>query len=147
MTQPPMRRILVVEDDDFDAERIERSAAKLGSSAHLIRARSAEQALELLAPPNGDASIIPPLVMIIDLNMPRMNGFELIDEVRKLAAASSIRVYICTTSDHPADIENARRRGVDGFIVKPIQLEQVEKLISIAASMAPDLSPTETGAV
>ncbi len=129
-----MTKVIVVEDDDLDVERIERQLRKLGADDLLIRARDGREALDLLTVPPGTFFVPPPFVMVVDLNMPRMNGFELIDHLQTVPGFDQVPVFVCTTSDHPRDIQDATDRGVCGYIVKPIRADQVGAIVERARS-------------
>ncbi|MEZ5226058.1 MAG: response regulator [Acidimicrobiales bacterium] len=124
-----MSKIIVVEDNDLDAERIERQLRKFGAGDLLVRAKDGQEAIDLLAAQRMDPAYVPTCVVVVDLNMPRVNGFELIDHIRAIPALRHVPIYVCTTSDHMRDVHDADTRDVAGYIVKPITAEHVAELV------------------
>ncbi len=109
--------ILLVEDNDLDVEILQRGLKKTGSSGALMRARDGLEALEILK--ENAASLVPrPYVILLDINMPRMNGFEFLEEVRKDQRLHRIVVFVLSTSDTPDDIATAYDQNIAGYIVK-----------------------------
>lgn len=133
-----MSKIIVVEDNELDMERIERHLRKLGAADLMVRARDGQEALDLLATRPQDPSVVPTCVLLVDLNMPRVNGFELIDRIRAMPMLRHVSVYVCTTSDHMRDVGDADRRDVAGYIVKPITIEQIAILVELARANEAD---------
>ena len=74
--------ILVVEDDDIDAEGLERALKSAKLLNPLYRARDGIEALEMLRGTGGAERVEPPLVVLLDLNMPRMDGIEFLHALR-----------------------------------------------------------------
>jgi len=110
--------ILLVEDDTLDQVEVKRTLDKRGILYRLTIARNGEEAARALA--GGNA---PPDIILLDLNMPKMNGFEFARVVRDNPEWKDIKIFILTTSDEPADKEVAYRIGVSGFITKPLKLD------------------------
>ncbi len=130
-----MSKMFVVEDNELNMERIERYLRKLGASDLLVRARDGQDALDRIAglitkQMSGTSSC----VVLVDLNMPRVSGFELIDHIRDNEWLRHLPVYVCPTSDHERDVNDADERDVAGYIVKPITLEQVSGLVELVRS-------------
>lgn len=110
--------LLVVEDDDIDAMAIDRSFKKLRLANTLVRAKDGVEALEFLRGENGQEQITRPYMLLLDLNMPRMNGIELLAELRKDPDLSDTVVFILTTSAADKDKVAAYHQNVAGYIVK-----------------------------
>lgn len=108
--------ILLVEDDDVAAESVERSLRKWGIDTPIVHATNGAVALEMLR----DKALIRrrPLITLLDLNMPRMNGFEFLREVRSDPALSSLVVFVLTTSDAGMDRARAYEQHIAGYMVK-----------------------------
>ncbi len=102
----------------------EKSFAKFNVPHQLYTAFNGEEALDLLLGRNGVEAIRPlPEVILLDLNMPRMNGIEFLTELRSSAQFHSIPVFITTTSSMDMDRLNAENLGVSGYILKPLDFE------------------------
>ncbi|WP_046245823.1 response regulator [Hymenobacter terrenus] len=119
-----MRSVLLVEDDIFDTMTAEKSFAKFNIPHRLYTAFNGEEGLDLLLGRNGAEAIRPlPEVILLDLNMPRMNGHEFLAELRGNPDFQHIPVFITTTSNMDVDRLNAENLGVSGYIIKPLDFE------------------------
>ena len=125
-----MRSVLLVEDDFFDTMTAQKSFEKFSMPHHLYTAFNGEEALDLLLGRNSQEAIRPlPEVILLDLNMPRMNGHELLTELRANAELREIPVFITTTSAMDVDQLNAENLGVEGYILKPLDFKTSPNLI------------------
>ncbi len=119
-----MRSVLLVEDDIFDTMTAEKSFAKFSIPHRLYTAFNGEEALDLLLGRNGAEALRPlPEVILLDLNMPRMNGHEFLAELRGNPEFQDIPVFITTTSGMDVDRLNVQNLGVSGYILKPLDFE------------------------
>jgi CheY-like chemotaxis protein len=109
---------LLVDDDDYDVMAVKRAFRKLRLLNPLHVARDGMEALEFLRPPEGQAELPRPLVILLDLNMPRMNGLELLAEIRADPALQPLEIFVLTTSDGERDRKIAAERNVAGYVVK-----------------------------
>ena len=108
--------ILCVEDVEIDVENIKRSFKKNDIKNELYTAENGEEALRMLR-----EEIRPlPHIILLDINMPRMNGLEFLAELRKDDKLKHIQVFVLTTSDQDKDIIDAHKYNVAGYIVKPV---------------------------
>ena len=114
--------ILLVEDDQLDAIDIRRSLDKLSIVYHMHIAKNGEEALEMLNGTNKEVLIPLPDVVLIDINMPRMNGLEFLTTVRSTDRLKELNCFIITTSDEKVDRKTAEQLGVSGYIIKPLKL-------------------------
>ncbi len=112
--------ILLVEDDDVDAMTTQRALNELKVTNELIHTVDGEDALEYLR----DEGNKKPCVILLDLNMPRMNGFEFLKIAKADAAIRKIPVVVLTTSDADESIVESFDLGVAGYIVKPVSYKQ-----------------------
>lgn len=125
-----MRSVLLVEDDFFDTMTVQKSFEKFSISHKLYTAFNGLEALDLLLGRNGVEAIEPlPDAILLDLNMPKMNGHELLAELRNYPHLSHIPVFITTTSSMDVDRLNAQHLGVRGYILKPIDFENTPDMI------------------
>ncbi|MBF9143566.1 response regulator [Hymenobacter properus] len=119
-----MRSVLLVEDDLFDTMTAEKSFAKFNVPHQLHTAFNGEEALDLLLGRNGAEPLRPlPEVILLDLNMPRMNGVEFLTELRANPEFQHIPVFITTTSSMDVDRLNTEKLGISGYILKPLDFE------------------------
>lgn len=108
--------ILLVEDDELDIISVDRSLKKLAGDYELHTAYNGIEALSLLK----GASPLKPDVILLDLNMPKMNGIEFLRTLRADQQLSAMRVFIMTTSSEGSDRKSAEELGISGFIIKPL---------------------------
>lgn len=120
--------VLVVEDNDLDYERLWRSFQRLEFQGELVRAGDGVEALAWLG---SNEATVESLVVVIDLNMPRLNGFELLAEMRDDPRHRTIPVHVLTTSARPADIAAAWNQAISGYHIKPTRLADLRDLLAI----------------
>lgn len=113
--------ILLVEDDEVDVMDICRSLEKANIFHTMSVARNGEEAMELLTKAGNENKQLPDIILI-DINMPKMNGLELLETIRNNNTWKHLKCFIVTTSDHKADQLAARNLQVSGYIIKPLKL-------------------------
>ncbi|MCJ8296675.1 MAG: response regulator [Colwellia sp.] len=106
--------LLLIEDDDVDAMTIERSFLKQRIANPIIRAYDGIEALELLR----SRDITRPLVILLDLQMPRMGGLEFLKELRADENLLDLVVFVLTTSKSDEDMLSSYRQHIAGYFVK-----------------------------
>jgi len=121
---------LIVEDNDLDFEKAQRAFARLKTTNPIIRARDGCEALEVLKGSPEIEKLQKPYLVLLDVNMPRMNGFEFLEEVRKESDLSDAPVVVLTTSDREQDIATAYKHHVAGYVVKPVTRDEMVQVLS-----------------
>lgn len=129
VTRPDVEpRVLVVDDEEADRIALARGFRQAGFHCDLTVANDGDEALELLqSKPSDD-----PVLVLLDLNMPRMDGFALLDAIRADRSIRKTVVFVLTRSDHVDDIERAYRTGIAGYLVKgqsPNEFEYLAELL------------------
>jgi CheY-like chemotaxis protein len=120
--------ILLVEDDSVDAMTVRRALKELHVTNPLALAENGEEALAYLHGPNNDR----PCIIMLDLNMPVMNGLEFLRVVKVDSELKRYPVVVLTTSDEDEDKVDSFNLGVAGYIRKPVEyLKFVEIMRSI----------------
>jgi CheY-like chemotaxis protein len=117
------KTILLVEDDELDIISVQRSLLKLDIEYELFTAYNGREALTML---NGPDSITPD-VILLDLNMPKMNGVEFLKALRDDPVLKSIKVFIMTTSAETVDRDTTEQLGISGYIIKPLNYQDNTK--------------------
>lgn len=109
--------ILLVEDDELDIISVKRSFRGLENDYELHTAYNGVEALKMMrsADPN-----LEPDVILLDLNMPKMNGIEFLKILRNDPQLKHINVFVMTTSGDIHDREAADALGISGYIIKPL---------------------------
>lgn len=110
--------ILLVEDDTIDVRAVVRAFRKHRINNPIMVASNGLIALEMLQGINGQPRVPRPYVVLLDLNMPQMNGHEFLREIRKDPDLKRSIVFVLTTSKARQDKENAYERHVAGYILK-----------------------------
>lgn len=116
-----IRNILLVEDDLLDIMDFERTLKKLNIVYSLTSARNGEEAIQLLTKEGGEADSLPDFVLI-DINMPKMNGLELLAAIRSTDSIRHLKCFVITTSGELVDRAAAQALGISGYITKPFKL-------------------------
>ena len=104
--------ILLVEDDDIDADFLRRALTKCNPEIEVIRACDGTKALQLL---NERA----PNLILLDLVMPGISGYDVLREIRGNSTYATIPVLVCSGSDAREDVINSQKLGANAYIVKP----------------------------
>ena len=122
--------ILLVEDDSLDAIDIQRTLDRLGIIYKMVICKNGEEALAFLRSERHPVFTELPDVLLLDLNMPRMNGLEFLQVIRSTDAWKMIRVFVLTTSDESEDRSATMNLGISGYIVKPLKMNNVGSMDS-----------------
>jgi CheY-like chemotaxis protein len=115
--------IMLVEDDQMDVMNVQRELRKQHIEVPLVHARNGREALNMLRGENGEAKIARPSLMMLDINMPRLNGLELLKILRSDPEFQDLNVFIMTTSDLDTDRLGAKDLNVSGYIIKPLTFD------------------------
>jgi CheY-like chemotaxis protein len=130
MTLARPARLLLVEDNEADA-RLTREALREGADeVRLSVVGDGEQALAYLRGDQGYEAVGRPDLVLLDLNLPRKNGLEVLEEMRADAELAAIPVIVLTSSAAAHDIVACYRHGANAFVVKPLELDEFMDLIS-----------------
>ena len=119
-------RVLVVEDDDADAYLIRSALKRNPRVSQMVLAHDGVEALELI-----DGGLIDPSIAIVDLHMPRKNGFSLLVELRCRPKAD-FPAIVLSSSSAQADNARSKLRGADCFLTKPNSIDELHRLLSNA---------------
>ena len=121
--------ILLIEDDMIEIMKMNRTISKLGLSHKITTANNGEEALKRLS-----ISEKLPHIILLDLNMPKINGIEFLNILKNDNSLKHIPIIILTTSNNNRDLLECYKVGVSGYIVKPLKYEdyvaKIENLLS-----------------
>lgn len=126
--------ILLVEDDDVAAEAVCRNLKKMSIDYPIIHASDGVEALEILLNKNPQKKVPKPFLILLDLNMPRMNGFEFLNFIRNDKQLKDTVVFVLTTSDDDKDRSRAYHECIAGYMVKSSVGPQFAKLAALLES-------------
>ncbi len=128
---PPM---LIVEDSDEDFETITRLLRRSPINVPIQRCITGDQALDFLYRTGNylhQADVQRPGLIVLDLNLPGTDGREVLRRIKHDQTLHSIPVVVFTTSNNPKDIEECYEYGVNTYIIKPINFEQLKRDIQV----------------
>lgn len=136
MTNGEKVSIVLIEDDDGHATLVERNLRRSGISNGFMRFRDGQEALDYFfgdprtpAAPAGGAAPYPSretlanFVVLLDLRMPRVDGFEVLRRLKGDPATAAVPVIVLTTTDDPREIERCYELGCNVYITKPVEYD------------------------
>ncbi|MBI1818026.1 MAG: response regulator [Deltaproteobacteria bacterium] len=112
-------KIILAEDDDGHARLMERNLRRGGIANAIQRAHDGAELLELLRVASGDA----PDMIFLDVNMPRLDGFEVLAQLKADPRWRNIPVVMVTSTDSQREINRAYELGASSYVVKPVGVE------------------------
>jgi CheY-like chemotaxis protein len=118
--------ILLVEDDEIDIMNVKRAFKKCNITNPLYLAANGLEALAMLKNESANTLNLPikKVIILLDLNMPKMSGIEFLQQLRADPALKLIPVIVLTTSSEKQDRAQAYELNVAGYIIKPIVFNQ-----------------------
>ncbi len=123
--------VFLVDDDDVACEAVVRSFKKHSIPFPVVTAKDGVEALEVLRGKHPSKRFTGPIVILLDLNMPRMDGFEFLQELRSDPELSSNVVFILTTSNDDNDRTRAYSEHIAGYMVKSSVGPQFSRLANL----------------
>lgn len=136
MTQAETCTILVVDDDDGHTELVRRNLRRVGVKNPIEILHSGTDALAYVLSPTRGAT---PLLMILDINMPGIDGIEVLTQIKNDPRTATIPVIMLTTTDDPRDVMRCHEAGCNLYVTKPVDpaafvhaVERLGMLLEIA---------------
>jgi CheY-like chemotaxis protein len=123
--------ILLVEDDDVEAETVTRGLARAKVINKLVRANDGVEALEMLRGTADRPPLAPPFLLLVDIQMPRLDGIQLIKEIRADPNLTRSVIFVLTTSDDDRDKIAAYDLHIAGYILKTNTKEELLPLMAM----------------
>lgn len=124
MNKTPKRSVFIADDDEDDRLLLEHAFAIHSPECHLLFAEDGLALFDALALENLD-----PCLIVLDVNMPRLNGFEALVSLRRSPKYGQVPIVILTTSSEPKDKERALALGANEFLTKPFTRDALGKLV------------------
>lgn len=128
---PLLRCVLLVDDDPTTNYLNRKLLTQLGVANHVLTALNGQEALATVHTHCQPASATCPNLILLDVNMPLMNGFEFLAAYRQLPVTQqqATVVVMLTTSLHPRDVARAQQLAITDFLTKPLTAAKVQELM------------------
>ncbi|MBD2529039.1 response regulator [Nostoc flagelliforme FACHB-838] len=132
--------LLVVEDSNEDFRMLQRLMQRMSVQNPIHRCTNGDEVLEFLSqqgndayskgedPPNSKVALRPS-VILLDLNLPGIDGRDILDRLKQDKSFKGIPIVVFTTSSNPKDIELCYQKGANGYLVKPMDAQELKKTI------------------
>ena len=111
-------KILLIEDDTIEVMKFIKVIETLGEKHQIIESKNGEEAMDTLKSTKQLPDII-----VLDLNMPKVNGVEFLSSLKEDVTLKYIPAIVLTTSNNPKDIMECYKIGIAGYILKPLKYE------------------------
>ena len=118
--------ILMAEDDDGHANLVQRNLQRSGVVNHLHRVTDGQEALDFIecAGAHSHRKTNGPLLLLLDINMPRVDGVEVLRQLKASDKHCNVPVIMLTTTDDPREVQRCYELGCSVYITKPVSYEQ-----------------------
>jgi two-component system response regulator len=133
MINPELIEIVLVEDNPRDAELMIRALKKRNLANNLIHLGDGAEALDFVfnrGKFTGVNRTVTPKVMLLDLKLPKVNGLEVLREIKANELMSTMAIVIITSSAEDPDIKLAYKLGVNSYVVKPVNFDAFSEVMS-----------------
>jgi len=133
MTQQNLKRInvLMVEDNQVDVFLTREILSETEQAAYQVSAvKDGVEALSYLHRRNGYENVPKPDLILLDLNLPRMHGFDFLTRIKADPELKTIPICILTTSESKDDIEKAKELHADCYLIEPLNLKEFEEIFA-----------------
>lgn len=121
--------ILLIEDDAVDAEALQRALIQYHFDVPLTVVENGKKALELLREHRTTSFQLPRCLILLDINMPQMNGIEFLEALRQDDKLKQCIVFVWTTSEREEDKLAAYSKQIAGYLIKSTKPEYLEQLV------------------
>jgi CheY-like chemotaxis protein len=123
--------VLLAEDDDGHATLVQRNLKRAGIANELVHVKDGQEALDYVRsegtfagrPPNG------PLLLLLDIKMPRVDGVEVLRQIKGDKRTEQIPVIILTTTDDPREVQKCYELGCSVYVTKPVSYDDFVEAI------------------
>ncbi|MFQ5709139.1 MAG: response regulator [bacterium] len=128
-------KILLAEDDEGHAVLIQEALSENGLLNQIDRVKDGQEALDYLYGRNGFASngtLSKPDIILLDINMPKVDGFEVLETIKQDDDLKNIPVIMLTTTDNQREIDRSYKLGANSYITKPVAFDDfIEKIAKL----------------
>ncbi len=144
----PHPTILVVDDDEAHLYVVRRAIERMGLQAEVCSARDGGEALRLLGLQPGEIGALPDAsvaLVMLDLRMPGMTGWDVLQRMREAEATRRIPVVILSSSDRPDDVRRSYELGANSYVVKRYEPDEPGRYAAAAARYWVELNQPARG--
>jgi chemotaxis family two-component system response regulator Rcp1 len=120
-----MLRIALIEDNPADAQMFQMALNRTGIPTEVTLLEDGLTALEYLTGNNPQNLPRPCDVVLLDLNLPRLNGFEVLESIRATHSLMTLPVIVMSGSSNPVEVERCYRAGANSYICKPAHFDEI----------------------
>ncbi|NJM68715.1 MAG: response regulator [Scytonema sp. RU_4_4] len=124
--------LLVVEDSNEDFRMLQRFMRRMAVPNPIYRCTNGDEVLDFLYQEGNyqDPNVAPrPSVILLDLNLPGIDGRDILERLKQDRSFREIPVIVFTTSSNPRDIELCYQKGANGYLIKPMDAQELQKTI------------------
>jgi len=131
MTKQQPVTILLVEDDPGHARLIEKNLRRGGVSNKIVTLDNGQKAVDFLFKKGdyAEADHASPLLILLDLNMPVLDGYQVLKMIKASDHTRHIPVVVLTTTDNPQEIARCYETGCNVYVIKPVDYDQFSEAI------------------
>lgn len=125
--------VLLVEDDPDDAELTLGALARCGATGNVLHLKDGAAAVDYICGQGnyaGPAQPEPPRMVLLDLKLPKLNGFDVLERIRARTATRHLPVVILTSSNEERDRLQGYDLGVNGYVVKPLDFDEFNAAVA-----------------
>lgn len=130
----PMQ-VLLVEDSPADVCIASEALVDTGIQADLFVVNDGDEAIKYLTGQAPYTKAVKPDVVLLDLNMPKVNGHQVLDEIRHVRGMTEIPIVLLTASDNFDDIDRAHHKGMNYYLRKPVEARCLASLLEVVRSL------------
>jgi len=131
--------ILVIEDDEEDVVLLDHSLKMAGLKNPIAVAKDGDAAIKFLLKrielAENEATVVLPLFVLLDLKLPKLNGFEILERIRKIPALAKLVTIVLTSSDTESDVLLAYELGARSYLVKPPSSADLLAVVRMVSAM------------
>lgn len=123
--------VVLAEDDDGHALLVTRNIERAGHKGRVVRLRDGRETVDYFQRPTAEVERpVSRAILLLDINMPRLNGIEVLQQLKQDASTSSLPIVMLTTTDDPQDVARCYDLGCNVYVRKPVVYEEFVEAIS-----------------
>jgi CheY-like chemotaxis protein len=132
MTKKLDKPLLVVEDSNEDFKMLQRLMRRMAVQNPIYRCTNGDEVLDFLYQEEGSQNpngLTKPSVILLDLNLPGIDGRDILERLKQDISFKKIPIVVFTTSSNPKDIEFCYQKGANGNLIKPMDAQELQKTV------------------